>query len=81
MAHDLGGCNSPALEHGSVVEAHDLGGCNSPALEHGSVVEAHELSCPEACGIFLDQGSKPCPLHWQVDAYPLRYEGSPALRF
>ena len=26
-----------------------------------SVVVAHELSCPEACGIFLDQGSKPSP--------------------
>ena len=24
-----------------------------------------------ACGIFLDQGSDPCPLHWQADSYPL----------
>ena len=23
----------------------------------------HRLSCPEACGIFLDQGSNLCPLH------------------
>ena len=29
----------------------------------GSVAVAHRLSCSAACGIFLDQGSKPCPLH------------------
>ena len=23
-----------------------------------------------ACGIFPDQGSDPCPLHWQADTYP-----------
>ena len=34
----------------------------------GSVVVAYGLSCSAACGIFLDQGSKPCPLHWQVDS-------------
>ena len=34
----------------------------------GSVVVAHGLSCSAACGIFLDQGSNPCPLHWQVDS-------------
>jgi len=27
----------------------------------GSVVAAPGLSCPEACGIFLDQGSNLCP--------------------
>ena len=34
----------------------------------GSVVVAHGLSCSPACGIFPDQGSNPCPLHWQVDS-------------
>ena len=34
----------------------------------GSVVVAHGLSCSAACRIFLDQGSNPCPLHWQVDS-------------
>ena len=34
----------------------------------GSVVVACELSCSAACGIFLDQGSNLCPLHWQVDS-------------
>ena len=24
----------------------------------------HGLSCSAACGIFPDQGSNPCPLHW-----------------
>ena len=42
--------------------------CGSRALEQGSVVVAHGLSCSAACGIFLDQGSNPCPLHWQVDS-------------
>ena len=34
----------------------------------GSVVVAHRLSYSTACGIFLDQGSNPSPLHWQVDS-------------
>ena len=29
----------------------------------GSVIAAHGLHCPLACGIFLDQGLNPCPLH------------------
>ena len=38
----------------------------------GSVVVAHWLSFSRACGIFLDQGSKLCPLHCQ---------GSPKIYF
>ena len=34
----------------------------------GSVVVVHGLSCSAACGIFLDQDSNPCPLHWQADS-------------
>ena len=30
----------------------------------GSVVVTNGLSCSPACGIFPDQGSNPCPLHW-----------------
>ena len=45
----------------------------------GSVVVAHGLSCSAACGIFPDQGSNPCPLHWQVDSQPLRHQGSPPI--
>ena len=43
----------------------------------GSVVVAHGPSCSVACGIFPDQGSYPCPLHWQADSQPLRHQGSP----
>ena len=43
----------------------------------GSVVVAHGSSCSVACGIFPDQGSNPCPLHWQADPQPLRHQGSP----
>ena len=46
-----------------------------------SVVEAHGLSCFAACGIFPDQGSNPCPLHWQADSYQLSHQGSPHIHF
>ena len=37
---------------------------------------AFGLSCSAKCEIFLAQGSNPCPLHWQVDSYPLCHQGS-----
>ena len=43
----------------------------------GSVVVAHGPSCSVAFGIFPDQGSNPCPLHWQADSQPLCHQGSP----
>ena len=43
----------------------------------GSVIVAHGPSCYAACGIFPDQGSNSCPLHWQADSQPLRHHGSP----
>ena len=43
----------------------------------GSVVVARGPSCSAACGIFPDQGSNLCPLHWQADSQPLRHQGSP----
>ena len=46
----------------------------------GSVIVAHGPSCSAACGIFPDQGSNSCPLHWQADSQPLRHQGSPCLR-
>ena len=46
-----------------------------------SVVVAHGPSCSAACGIFPDQGSNPCPLHWQADCQPLRHQGSPPTKF
>ena len=47
----------------------------------GSAVVAHGPSCSAACGIFPDQGSNPCPLHWQADSQPLHHQGSPTLKF
>ena len=47
----------------------------------GSVVVAHGPSCSAACVIFPDQGSNPCPLHWQADSQPLRHQGSPNILF
>ena len=40
-----------------------------------------ELSCSTACGIFLDQGSNLCLLHWQADSLLLSQQGSPVLSF
>ena len=39
------------------------------ALEHRLVVVLYRLICPEACEIFPDQKSNPCPLHWQGKFY------------
>ena len=47
----------------------------------GSVIVAHGPSCSAACGIFPDQRSNPCPLHWQADSQPLRHQGSPPITF
>ena len=33
-----------------------------------TAVVVHGLSSPETCGIFPNQGSNPCPLHWQADS-------------
>ena len=41
-------------EHG--LQAHGLSSCGAQACYSA------------ACGIFPDQGSNPCPLHWQVDS-------------
>ena len=34
-----------------------------------------------ACEIFPDQGSNPCPPHWQADSEPLDHQGSPQIPF
>ena len=47
----------------------------------GSVLVLHGLSCPVALGIFPDQGSNLCPLHWQVDSSYLDHEGSLLMTF
>ena len=51
---------------------------NSLVIECGLGVVTHGLSCLTACGVFPDQGSNPCPLHWQTDSYPLWHQESPS---
>lgn len=43
----------------------------------GSIVVVYRLSCLATCGVFLDQGSDLCPLHWQANSHPLYHHGSP----
>ena len=47
----------------------------------GSIAVANRLSCSTACGIFLDQGSNPCLLNWQVDSLPMTHQGSLVVQF
>ena len=35
----------------------------------GSVAVVRGFSCPTRYGIFPDQGSNPCPLHWQAGSF------------
>ena len=46
----------------------------------GSITQAQKLWCmgcsSMARGIFSDQGSNLCLLHWQVDSLPLSHQGS-----
>ena len=42
----------------------------------GPAVVGRGLSCCSACGIFLDQGSNPCLLHFQADSLPLSHRRS-----
>ena len=53
-------------------------GTQASVLQHAdSVVVFQGLSCSAACGIFLEQGPNPCPLHWQADSLPVSHQGSP----
>ena len=45
-----------------------------------SVAAVLRLTCPTACGVFLDQGLNLCLLCWQVDSLPL-LAGKPHLPF
>ena len=49
----------------------------APRLQStGPIVMVHGLSC-STCGIFPDQGSNLCLLHWQVDSYTTEPAGNP----
>ena len=48
-----------------------------PGLQStGSIAVTHGLSCSEACGIFLDQGSNVSLLYWQANSSPLSHQRS-----
>ena len=40
-----------------------------------------DLVASLACGLFLNQKSNPCLLHWQVDSLPLSHQGRPPVHF
>ena len=66
---DFSCCGAQALGmQASVVVARGLRSCGSQALEHSLSNYGTWLSCSVACEILLDQGSNPCPLHWQADS-------------
>ena len=73
---------SLVVEHGLQVRGlQQLQRAGPVAVAHGlqstgSAVVTHGPNCSTACGILPDQGSNPCPLHWQVDSQPLRHQGS-----
>ena len=52
-----------------------------PVGHAGFNVTVRRLSCPMACGIFQDQGPKPCPPHGKVDSYPREHQGSPQVEW
>ena len=76
-------CSAPASACGGFLLrsvgswVHWLSSWCSWALEHRFSNCGKLVSLPMACGIFPDQGSNPCPLHWQADSSPLDHQGSP----
>ena len=75
--------SGPALHCGT--QSSHSGGfswCGARALgAWASVVVTHGLSCWATRGVFPDQGWNLCRLHWQMDSYPLRHQGSPDICF
>ena len=73
-------CSEQGLLSSCSVQASDCGGfsCFRALAQSAwvSVAVAYGLSCLVACRIFLDQGSDPCPLHWQADTQPLDHQGT-----
>ena len=73
---------SPAVVSGGSAQAPHCSGFSYGKTQAlgvwASVVAACGLSCLTACIIFPDQGSNPCPLHWQVDSLPY-HQGSPVI--
>ena len=64
-------------------QSHHVGsqaGMCGPSCSRAQQLAVRRFSYPSACVIFPDQGSKPSPLHWQVDDYPLHHQESPQIK-
>ena len=61
----------------SVAGAHGLSSWGFQALEHRFNSCGTRAGYSVVCGIFLDQRSNLCLLHWQADFSPLSHQGSP----
>ena len=70
-------CVSVSLLWSMGFRAHGCSSCESQALEHRQNNCDAWASCSLACGIFPDQGSNLCLLHWQEDSFLLAPPGKP----
>ena len=68
---------SPVAASGGFSLSRPLPSRSTGSRRAGPAIVAHGPSRSAACGILPDQGSNPCPLHWQADSQPLRHQGSP----
>ena len=71
----VNGDSSPVAVHG-LLHYHGFSCCKAQTLDTDSIVVVQRFRCSTACGIFLDQGSNPCLLHWQVDSLPPSHQGN-----
>ena len=72
-------CWAPAFSSCGALASHSDGVSHRPPglWSAGAMAVAEGLSCSTARGIFPNQGSDPCLLHWQVNSLPLSHQGSP----
>ena len=63
------------------LELAGFSGCGAQALEHRFNSCGARACCFAESGIFLDQRSNPCLLHWEANSSPLSHLGSPLLKY
>ena len=64
-------CSGYSRCRAQALRREDFSSCGSWARSlwrPGSVTAAQQPSSPAACGVFPDQGSNLCLLHWQADS-------------
>ena len=64
----------------SYLTFHDPMDCSLPGSSAHGIFQARVLEWGAIAfsGILLDQGSNPCPLHWQADSQPLDLQEVPS---